>query len=39
VPHQRDRAIGPRAEFLAGLDPGSKDDWVRAALGEPSKAD
>jgi len=35
-----DRAIsawdGPRAEFLANLDPGSTDDWVRAALGEPS---
>jgi hypothetical protein len=28
---------GSRAEFLAALDPGSKDDWVRAALGEPSK--
>jgi uncharacterized membrane protein len=25
-----------RAEFLAALDPGSKHDWVRAALGEPS---
>jgi hypothetical protein len=24
---------------LAGLDPVSKDVWVRAALGEPSKAD
>lgn len=24
-----------RTEFLAALDPGSKDDWVRAALGEP----
>jgi hypothetical protein len=24
--------------FLAGLDPGSKHDWVRAALGEPSIA-
>jgi hypothetical protein len=27
---------GSRAQFLAGLDPGSKDDWVRAALDEPS---
>jgi uncharacterized membrane protein len=25
-----------RAEFLAALDPGSKHDWVRAALGDPS---
>jgi uncharacterized membrane protein len=35
-----DRAIaswdGSRSEFLADLDPGSKHDWVRAALGEPS---
>lgn len=35
-----DRAVdswdGTRAEFLAGLDPGSKRDWVRTALGEPS---
>jgi hypothetical protein len=23
---------GSRAEFLAGLDPGSQDDWARAAL-------
>jgi hypothetical protein len=30
---------GPRAEFLAVLDPGSQHDWVRAALGEPSKPD
>ena len=30
---------GSRAEFLAALDPGSKDDWVRAALSEPSKPD
>lgn len=28
---------GSRAEFLADLDPGSKDDWVRTALGEPSR--
>jgi hypothetical protein len=27
---------GSRAQFLAGLDPGSKDDWVRSALDEPS---
>ena len=27
---------GPLAEFLAALDPGSKHDWVRDALGVPS---
>ena len=27
---------GSLAQFLAGLDPGSTDDWVRAALDEPS---
>lgn len=27
---------GSRTEFLAALDPGSKHDWVRNALGEPS---
>jgi Tfp pilus tip-associated adhesin PilY1 len=27
---------GSLTEFLAALDPGSTDDWVRAALGEPS---
>jgi hypothetical protein len=27
---------GSLAEFLADLDPGSKHDWVRKALGEPS---
>jgi hypothetical protein len=27
---------GSLAHFLASLDPGSKDDWVRAALDEPS---
>lgn len=27
---------GSRSEFLADLDPGSKHDWVRAALDEPS---
>ena len=27
---------GSRTEFLADLDPGSKHDWVRTALGEPS---
>jgi hypothetical protein len=26
---------GPLAKFIAGLDPGSRDDWVRAALDEP----
>ena len=26
-----------RTEFLADLDPGPKHDWVRAALGEPSR--
>jgi hypothetical protein len=26
---------GARSEFLSDLDPGSKHDWVRAALGEP----
>jgi hypothetical protein len=29
---------GSRTKFLAGLDPGRKHDWVRAALGEPSSA-
>ncbi len=29
---------GSLPKFLAGLDPGSKHDWVRAALGEPSSA-
>jgi uncharacterized membrane protein len=29
---------GSRTEFLAGLDPGPKHDWVREALGEPSSA-
>jgi hypothetical protein len=27
---------GSLSEFLASLDPGSNDDWVRAALDEPS---
>lgn len=27
---------GSRATFLSALDPGGKDDWVRAALDEPS---
>lgn len=27
---------GSRTAFLAGLDPGSQHDWVRAALGEPA---
>jgi hypothetical protein len=26
---------GPLAQFLASLDPVSKDDWIRAALDEP----
>lgn len=26
---------GSRTDFLAGLDPSPKDDWVRAALDEP----
>ncbi len=30
---------GSLAEFLSDLDPGSKHDWVRAALGEPSSTD
>ena len=30
---------GSRTKFLAALDPGSKHDWVRVALGEPSKPD
>lgn len=29
---------GSLLEFLAGLDPGSEHDWVRAALDEPSSA-
>lgn len=27
---------GSRAQFLAGLDPGSQHDWVRTAIGESS---
>jgi hypothetical protein len=27
---------GTRAQFLAGLDPGSQHDWLRTAVGEPS---
>jgi hypothetical protein len=38
-----DRAVhswnGSRQQFLGSLDPGSKDDWVRHALGETSTAD
>jgi hypothetical protein len=30
---------GAHTEFLAALDPSAKHDWVRAALGEPSKPD
>ncbi len=33
-----DSWTGPLPEFLAALDPGSQDDWVRAALDEPSGA-
>ena len=29
---------GSLTEFLAALDPGEKNDWVRAALDEPSSA-
>jgi hypothetical protein len=29
---------GSRETFLAGLEPGSEHDWVRAALDEPSSA-
>ena len=29
---------GSLPKFLAGLDPGSKHDWVRSALDEPSSA-
>jgi hypothetical protein len=34
----RDSWHGSLAQFLAGLDPGSKHDWVRSALDEPSSA-
>jgi len=34
----RDSWHGSLPKFLAGLDPGSKYDWVRAALDEPSSA-
>jgi hypothetical protein len=27
---------GSLSKFLAALDPGSQDDWVRAAIGQPS---
>jgi hypothetical protein len=40
VAQARDRAReswdGSRAQFLADLDPGSRHDWLRAAVGEPS---
>ena len=26
------------SDFLAGLDPGSEHDWVRAALDKPTNA-
>jgi uncharacterized membrane protein len=29
---------GSRAEFLAAIDPSSRNDWVRAALDEPLRA-
>jgi hypothetical protein len=32
----RDSWDGSLAEFLAALDPGSAEDWVRTAVGEPS---
>ena len=35
-PGASERWDGSRAEFLAGLDPGSQHDWLRAAVGEPS---
>jgi hypothetical protein len=35
--HGRQSWHGSRAQFLAGLDPGSKDDWIRAALDEPAE--
>ena len=28
---------GPRAQFLAALDPGTRHDWVRTAVGEPAR--
>lgn len=31
-----ERWDGSRAQFLAGLDPGSQHDWLRTAIGEPS---
>ncbi len=34
----RDSWHGSLPRFLAGLDPGSKHDWVRSALDEPSSA-
>jgi len=34
--HGRQSWHGSLAQFLAGLDPGGKDDWVRSALDEPS---
>jgi hypothetical protein len=30
---------GSRAQFLAALDPGSQDDWLRAAVGDPDHGD
>ena len=37
--HARDTWDGSREEFLAGLDPGSAHDWIRAALDEPLSTD
>jgi hypothetical protein len=32
----KDSWAGPLTEFLAALDPGTANDWARAAVGEPS---
>lgn len=34
--HASESWDGSRAQFLAGLDPGSQHDWLRPAVGEPS---
>ena len=36
--HARYSWDGSMTDFLASLDPGSKDDWVRVALGQPTSA-
>jgi hypothetical protein len=36
--HASDSWDGQMSDFLASLDPGSKHDWVRAALDEPPSA-